>query len=414
MCERKQRISLVGIGMGTERTMTVQAAAAIEGADCLIGAERMLQAVRYLETAGGKPAFAEYRGGQIVAYIRQHPEYAKIAVLLSGDTGFYSGAKMLKERLEEEMPGCETRMVPGIASVSCLAAALQTSWEDAALVSLHGKDVDFIQTVSRNRKTFLLLGGKDTGRKVLKRFREYGMDEVLLHAGSRLSYPDERILSGRVRELADTDLDGLCTVLAENPAPDLSACCHLPDEAFLRGSAPMTKEEVRAVSIASLRLTRNAVVYDVGAGTGSVSVEAALSHAGIRVYAIEKDQDAAALIRQNRKKFRADGIRVIEGTAPEALEQLEAPTHVFVGGSSGSLKEILKAVLLKSPDVRIVVNAVSLETLREAVEAEEKGLLKDARVTQVMASRARKLGRYHMMTGQNPVYVIAAGGRSEV
>lgn len=414
MCEKRQKVSLVGIGMGTKMTMTAQAEEAIRNTDCLIGAERMLDAVRGMEAAAGKPEFAEYRTGEILSYIRSHAEYRDIAVLLSGDTGFHSGAKGLSDLLGKEMPGCEVQMVPGIASAVYLAARLKTSWEDAALVSLHGKEEDFIQTVSRSRKTFLLLGGKDAGRRALERLREYGMDEVILHVGTRLSYPDERVISGAVQEFGETDLDGLSVVLAENPSPDISACCHVPDEEFIRGNVPMTKEEVRAVSIAALRLTENAVVYDIGAGTGSVSVEAALSGTGIRVYAVEKNPEAVSLICQNRKKFRTDGIRIVSGKAPEALEDLEAPTHVFIGGSSGNLKDILRTVLEKSPEARIVVNAISLETVSEAMEAAEEGLLKDAQITQIMASRSRKLGRYHMMTGQNPVYIISAGGRSDV
>lgn len=413
MCENKQKISLVGIGMGTALTMTAQAEEAVRSADCLIGARRMLEAVRDLDAAAGKPALAEYRGEEILSYIRSHPEYREIAVLLSGDTGFHSGAKTLGGLLGSELPECETQMIPGIASVVYLAARLNTSWEDAALVSLHGKDEDFIRTVSRNRKTFLLLGGRDAGTRALERLREYEMDEIMIHAGRRLSYPDERIVSGTIQQISEEDVDGLCVVLAENPSPDLSACCHVPDDAFIRGNVPMTKEEVRAVSIAELRLTKNAVVYDIGAGTGSVSVEAALSGTDIRVYAVEKNPEAVSLIGENRKKFRADGIRIISGEAPEALEGLEAPTHVFIGGSSGNLKEILKTVLDRSPEARIVVNAISLETVSEVMEAEKEGLLKDARITQIMASRARKLGRYHLMTGQNPVYIISAGGRSD-
>lgn len=414
MCEKRQKISLVGIGMGTLKTMTAQAEEAVRKADCLIGAGRMLDAVRGMEAAEGKPVLAEYRGEQILSYLRLHPEYRETAVLFSGDTGFHSGAKGLADMLRKEMPEWEIQMVPGIASVVYMAARLKTSWEDAALVSLHGKEEDFIQTVSRSRKTFLLLGGKDAGKRALERLREYGMDEVILHVGTRLSYPDERILSGTVQELGETDLDGLSVVLAENPCPSLYACCHVPDGEFIRGNVPMTKEEVRAVSVAALRLTEHAVVYDIGAGTGSVSVEAALSGTGIRVYAVEKNPEAVSLICQNRKKFRTDGIRVVSGKAPEALEDLEAPTHVFIGGSSGNLKEILRTVLDRSPEARIVVNAISLETVSEAMEAAEEGLLRDAQITQIMASRSRKLGRYHMMTGQNPVYIISAGGRSDV
>ena len=206
MCEKKQKISLIGIGMGASVTMTAQAEAAVRSADCLIGAERMLEAVRDMETAAGKPTLAEYRGEKILSYIRSHPEYRNIAVLLSGDTGFHSGAKTLENLVDRELPECETQMIPGIASVAYLAARVKTSWEDAALVSLHGKEEDFIRTVSRNRKTFLLLGGKDAGRRALERLREYEMDEIILHVGTRLSYPDERILSGTIRDLSETDM----------------------------------------------------------------------------------------------------------------------------------------------------------------------------------------------------------------
>ena len=100
---------------------------------------------------------------------------------------------------------------------------------------------------------------------------------------------------------------------------------------------------------------------------------------------------------------------VVEGTAPEALLNLEAPTHVFIGGSSGNLKDILKTVKRKNPEVRIVLNAISLETVKEAIEAVEEGILKEPEIVQIAASRSRKLGTYHMMTGLNPVYIITEG-----
>ena len=175
----------------------------------------------------------------------------------------------------------------------------------------------------------------------------------------------------------------------------------------------MTKAEVRAVSLAQMELTENAVVYDIGAGTGSVSVEAARSGDRIRVYAIEKKPEAVQLLEQNRKKFRTDGICIIEGEAPEALRKLEPPTHVFIGGSSGNFHEILQLVLDKNPSARIVINAISLETVAYVMDAIEEGLLKDAQITQIMAARSRMIGRYHMMNGQNPVYIISAGGEMQ-
>ena len=187
---------------------------------------------------------------------------------------------------------------------------------------------------------------------------------------------------------------------------------NIPTKAGGETPRPMTKEEIRAVSVAQMELTEDAVVYDIGAGTGSVSVEIALSGEKIKVYAIEKNPEGVELIRQNRKKFRVDGIRIIEGNAPEVLEGLEMPTHVFIGGSSGNLRQIIEKVTTVNPEVKIVLNAISLETLGEVMELSKDDLLKEIQVTQLSAARSRILGDYHMMTGMNPVYIIRSERRS--
>ena len=218
-------------------------------------------------------------------------------------------------------------------------------------------------------------------------------DSVVWHANDTLE-------SGCFLE-KEEDVRNLC-----EKAPE-----HLKDEEFLRGKVPMTKSEVRSVSIAELELTEDAIVYDIGAGTGSVSIEIARAGEQIRVYAIEKNPEGVELIDQNRKKFKTDGVRIIEGLAPQALEELETPTHAFVGGSSGNLREIVQLLQKKNPDVRIVINAISLETVSEVMGLVEEGILPDAEILQVSAARSKVLGRYHMMMGQNPVYIISAGRR---
>lgn len=427
MCEnglktngKRQRISLVGIGTGSPRSVTKETAEVICSCDCLIGARRMLETAQKvrdekIHSEGMEiPEICEYRAEHIAAYIAAHPRLRHIAVLFSGDTGFYSGAKQLMDLLGKKSDGFEIKVFPGISSIVSLAAKLHTTWEDGAIVSLHGQDDPFIRTIHRNRKTFLLLGGRDAGARMLRRLNEYAMDDVTVYIGSRLTYPDERIVSGHPREISEKDAEGLSVALVLNPSPDRWAGPHFRDEEFIRGNVPMTKAEVRAVSIAELELTEDAVVYDIGAGTGSVSVEAACSGEHIRVYSVEKKAEAIELLYQNRKKFRADGIRIIEGEAPEVLQLLEPPTHVFIGGSSGNLREILYEVTGKNPAVRIVINAISLETLAEVMALSEEGVLKDAHIIQITAARSRMLGRYHMMTGQNPVYIISAGGKEQI
>lgn len=181
------------------------------------------------------------------------------------------------------------------------------------------------------------------------------------------------------------------------------------DEWFIRGKVPMTKSEVRAVSISKLELTKDAVLYDIGAGTGSVGIEAALSIPNGQVYAIEQKPEAIELILQNREKFQAENLIVIKGTAPEAMEGLPMPTHAFIGGSSGQMKPIVEQLLQRNPGIRLVFNAIALETVGEILNILKQWKL-EHEVVSVQVSKAVQAGNYHMMQGQNPIYVISAGG----
>ncbi|MCI6468265.1 MAG: precorrin-6y C5,15-methyltransferase (decarboxylating) subunit CbiE [Faecalicatena sp.] len=411
MCKEKQRIYLVGIGMGTEASLTIQAKQVLESCDRIIGAKRMLDAVKEFN----KPVLAAYKPGEIKDYIVTHSNAAKIAVVLSGDAGFYSGAKKLEEVLTEY----EVERIPGISSIIYLAAKLHISWEDAALVSVHGRKQNYIHAIATHEKTFLLLSDRDTAREFCEKIRYYGLEKTQIWVGSQLSYEDEVILHKKAGELRPEECLGLDVAYIYNPEPDRRIYRHLEDEEFIRGKVPMTKSEIRAVSLAKLALTEDAVLYDVGAGTGSVSIEAAVQSGSIKVYAVEKNPEGVSMIRENKRKFLCDWLEIVEGTAPEALKELKPPTHVFIGGSSGNLKEIITCVKEKNPEVRIVLNAISLETVKEVMEAAREGILEEPEIIQIMASRSKKLGAYHMMTGLNPVYIITEGkeqqdGKSEI
>lgn len=192
------------------------------------------------------------------------------------------------------------------------------------------------------------------------------------------------------------------------------------DELFIRGSLPMTKSEVRAVSLSKLDLGRGALFWDIGAGTGSVSIEGAAflnrmggDEPGGGVYAIEKEEEGIRLIEENRKRFIPDAsqFHIIKGCAPEALEGLPAPTHVFIGGSGGRLREILEVIWEKNPEARIVVNAVTAETFTACMEIVKSGMVTFYEVVQIMVSRMENIGPYHMQRGENPVFVITLQGK---
>jgi precorrin-6Y C5,15-methyltransferase (decarboxylating) len=175
----------------------------------------------------------------------------------------------------------------------------------------------------------------------------------------------------------------------------------------------MTKEEVREVSICILKLHKGAVVYDIGSGTGSIAVEIAGLSGTIQVYAIEQKEEALALIEKNRDKFGLENIEIIKAKAPEGLQGLTAPTHAFIGGSGGNLKEILSVLHRMNPVMRVVINAVSMETICEIKEIVSLYPVEDEDIVQIQVSRSKPAGRYHMMQAENPVWICAFNFKEE-
>lgn len=396
----KRRVTLLGIGMGDIDNMTVEAVKACEQSDFIIGAERMLKTLSHF----GKPMASMYRSEEIAAYVAEHLEYGNIVVGLSGDVGFYSGAKRLTEALRD----VEVHLLCGISSVVYFASRLQTSWEDMVLVSSHGRDQNVIGAVIANPKVFTLASDAKSIRSLAETLVHYGLSDVKMSVGADLSYPSELIRTGCAKDFLDFDEAGICVALLENERAGGHVVTHgIPDEQFIRGKAPMTKEEVRSISISKLRLTRDAVVYDVGAGTGSVAVECARIAQQGRVYAIERKEDALALTEENRQKFGVSNLQIVSGNAPEALKELPAPTHAFIGGSGGNLKEIVKFLLKKNPSVRIVINCITLETVSETMELLRELNPDDLDICCASVAKSKTLAGYHMMMGQNPVYIIA-------
>lgn len=400
-----QKISLVGIGMGAENTLTLEGKKALNEAELLIGAKRMTEAVQ----KPGQMVLHEYRSEKIVEYIREHPKYRTVAIALSGDVGFYSGAKKLIDQLDGNV-----EVICGISSVVYFMSKIGLSWDDAKIVSAHGRNCNLISLIRHNPKVFSILGTEDGVAVLASRLVYYGMGDVTLYVGENLSYENEKIFHDKAANLTEYRGDALSVVTACNEkATPLSAVHGISDGEFLRGKAPMTKEEVRTVSLSKLRLSEDSVCYDVGAGTGSVSVEMALRAWMGQVYAIEKKEDALALLKENKKKFAVDNLAIIPGVAPEAMTELPAPTHAFIGGSSGNMQDIINLLLEKNPKVRIVINCITLETVTEAMNAIRDFGLEDVDIVQLAAARSKSIGRYHMMMGENPIYIISCSGRGE-
>lgn len=393
------KVNLIGIGMGNADTLTVGAKRAIEESDLLIGAKRLLEPFADLPAEKRELILSDDIAAAIDA-----ASCEQASVLLSGDVGFYSGATKLYALLAAH----DLEVIPGISSLVYFCAKLHTPWQDATLVSAHGREHDAAGAIQASAKTFCITGGATKVQDICADLVERGLGAVEVAVGERLSYDDERIARGTAAQFAEEEFADLSVMLALNPHPIARpyAAPSLADGDFLRGKAPMTKEEVRALAIAKLRIEPSHVVWDVGAGTGSVSVEAALAAPRGIVCAIEKDPEALDLLRQNRDAQGAFNMRIVEGTAPEALAGLPAPDRVFIGGSSGNLDAIVEAVLAANPQARICATAVTLETLSELLSCLKARGIGDADIVQISISRADHLGAYHLMRAENPIYLV--------
>ncbi len=428
-CKLSQQVSLeirlAGIGMGSRDCMTKEVQQAIETADILLGAERMIEG--YSAGIEKKPY---YMAAQILPYLEKLQESEKTAqqdtlrvtVLFSGDTGFYSGCKKLYVALQEAIAAGQLRgsvkILPGISSVVSLAARVGETYEDAAVLSMHGKKLNRLAaTVESREKVFLLTSGCEDIHKIGRILTEAGLTDCEVIVGYQMSYPEENIRILTPEQCEEITEEGLYTCLIRNPHPQPGRLTHgRADTCFLRDASgtegklrrtPMTKEEVREVSICKLHLTKESVVYDIGSGTGSVAVEIAGLPERVQVYAIERKPEAVELLRKNREHFHMDNMQIIEALAPEGLEELPAPTHAFIGGSGGRLMDILQTLYRKNPHMRIVINAISMETIAELREIPEAFPVEEEEIVQMQVNRVKKLGSYHLPQAENPVWICS-------
>ena len=425
-----RKVTIIGAGPGNPDLLSCAALDAIDIADVVIGAHRALAGI---DVPPDVVRCELVKTADIVAALTDAASWQRAVVVMTGDVGLFSGARRLVEALSGDAQ-VDVRVVPGISSASYLAARLARPWQDWRFASAHGVACDIVAEAERAGELFLVTSGGEDPSRLSGELVQAGFGDACVTVAERLSYPDERITCATASEIAGQTFDDLnvmfiefaggagspvgSSAASEAPAGASRAASSrwpyassgIPDELFIRGDVPMTKQEVRAVALAKLRLTATDTVWDVGAGTGSVSIEAALVARAGSVWAVERNAAGVRLIRENADAFGCGNVHAIPGVAPEALAKLPVPDAVFVGGSAGELPSIVEAALEKNSQVRLCVPCVTVETLTEACALLSGSRFKGFEACQVSAARAEAVGSHHLMKAQNPVFLVSARG----
>lgn len=406
-----RKVTIIGAGPGNPDLLSRAALDAIDIADVVIGAHRALAGI---DVPPDVVRCELVKTADIVAALTDAASWQRAVVVMTGDVGLFSGARRLVEALSGDAQ-VDVRVIPGISSASYLAARLARPWQDWRFASAHGVACDIVAEAERAGELFLVTSGGEDPSRLSGELVQAGFGDARVTVAERLSYPDERITCATASEIAGQTFDDLNVMLIEFAGGAASsrwpyASSGIPDELFIRGDVPMTKQEVRAVALAKLRLTATDTVWDVGAGTGSVSIEAALVARAGSVWSVERNAAGVRLIRENADAFGCGNVHAVPGVAPDALAKLPVPDAVFVGGSAGELPSIVEAALEKNSQVRLCVPCVTVETLTEACALLSGSRFKGFEACQVSAARAEAVGSHHLMKAQNPVFLVSARG----
>ena len=399
----REKLYIVGVGPGNRELLSSRTLDAMQSADRVMGTPRVAM------LHGGCLSFSL---SEMLRELKL-PFSGTTAVLVGGDCCFFSAASQIVREFSNRY---EIEQINGIGSIPYFASRIGISYDDAVLISLHGRTEHIVPRVSYNKKVFALTGGSAKAQDICNDLCVAGLTETEIVVGEKLSYPDERIVHGTPALLKGECFDDLSVIFIGNENA-VDPHFLLRDADFIRSEEhsariPMTKEEIRWLTLAKLAISPKDIVYDIGAGSGSVAVEAARKAFEGIVYAVDANENACRLVEKNRICHGAYNVHVRHGFAPDCLVDLPRPDKAFIGGGNDNAETIVKVLLEKNPAVRIVANAVSLQGLYRILDAFEAYRFTEIETVCVNVAKSKRIKQHDLMIAQNPVYIIT-GSRGE-
>ena len=405
----KDKVYIIGVGSDGGSSLTPATRHIIDWVEILFGGERLLN---MFTSATGQRVIITNNLGEVTERIKANLGQKRMAVLASGDPSFYGIAKYLIGKLGKDI----FEIIPNVSSMQLAFAKIKESWDDAVFASVHSRPIeDILETVRSSHKISIFTDDEHTPATIARALLAHGMVGYRAYVCQNLGGEGERVTKTDLHSLRDMEFSPpniliLLRVQQEKAEGDLSPrLLGIPDEEFHQRKPKgglITKLEVRAVSLAKMCLTDDSVLWDIGAGSGAVSIEASFLAREGRVYAVEKNAADVAIIRKNLKKFCVHNVEVVQTSAPDNLGKLPNPIAVFIGGSGGRMEEILDIVCRRlKPGGRIVINIVALENLSVAVDAlKARGFVAD--VTLVNVARSTNIMELTRLETINPVFIV--------
>lgn len=338
---------------------------------------------------------------------------AAVVLLASGDPMFFG----IGRRVVREFGKDNVEILPDLSSIQIAFARIKEAWDDAFLMSLHGgpdpekrrrlpyeaKDIPDI--LQKHNKIAILTDRENNPSVIAKKLLE--APALKIFVCEKLGYPDEKVTEGMPSEIAEMSFSEPNVVIVIRAAAEQKSSAirfGLKEEEISHSRGLITKNEVRAVAIHKLRLPQNGILWDIGAGSGSVSIEAARLYPELKIFAVEKNEEQIKHIKVNMLNFNLSNIEAIKGEAPDALKSLPHPDRVFIGGSGERLKEIITIANKMSAKI-VVINAATIETLNEAIQSLENNGF-EVEVSEISVFRAKTVANKKHLKALNPIFVI--------
>jgi precorrin-6Y C5,15-methyltransferase (decarboxylating) len=376
-------------------------------ADILVGGRRHLS---FFKDHPAEKRIIDKDLARLLGFLRQAMQTATIVVLASGDPLFHGIGATLIQSLGKE----NVEVLPNISTVAAAFARLKLPWQDATVVSLHGagSPCDFLHAVRQKSKVAVYTDPHHHPGQLARLLLENGLTEAKICVLEQLGSISERIQWGRPDQMAEQHFSEPNLMIVLNPAcadkPPKPLAIGLPDDAYEHEKGLITKAEVRAVTLSKLRLHPGQILWDLGAGSGSISIEASLFIGSGQIFAIEKDRKRAAQIASNCRRFGVGQVKVCSQVLPRGLDALPAPDRVFIGGGGRQVAAIISKVAeFLKPGGIMVINTVLLDTLK-AAQAALKELEFACDLVQIQINRSRPMPWGERLVAQNPVWIIAA------